>query len=453
MKNNLTRRLLALIIVVLTVSSIMVTSCTKQVSSTTEATEAAATEAAATEAAATEAAGGPRTVAEREDVTATEPVSPQGIFPKGFLKGIDEVGVIPLKKYFIAFSNGDMGDVWRKTFVEDMDKWGKLYAETYGIKWIWSNSGNDSSKQLGQAESLLAQKPDVLIISPNETEALTPILGTAEKAGIPVIVLDRELAAKEGEGAYISILSMDYYLNGVGTAVATVDQLTAKYGKPIGNVVELAGILGSSPGIQRSQGASWVLQNYPDIRIIESRPIDFDRRKAYEAMKDLLQAYPAGQIDAVIASCDAAGLGALEAIKEAGRTELLGYINGVDGDTPALEAILSGEYGSSHECSPYYGLASFEYIVRYLNGDNIPARIMMPTRWYYLANNDPVRKEALQKLVDYAKENQLAFPPMEIGGQKELTNPEIYDKPWYEDPAKSEIEPYTTQPAIEVPKN
>ncbi|MCL6087507.1 MAG: substrate-binding domain-containing protein [Actinobacteria bacterium] len=415
-------------------------------------TTAAATETTAAATETTAAAGKVRTTAEREDVTATEPVSPKGVFPEGFLTGIKDVGVIPLKKYFIAFSNGDMGDVWRKTFVQDMDEWGKKYVDKYGIKWVWSNSGNDSAKQLGQAESLVAQKPDILVISPNETEALTPILDTAAKANIPVIALDRELKADPGTGIYKSILSMDYYLNGVADGAALVEQLTKKYGSPKGNVVELTGILGSSPGIQRSQGIRWVLKDYPDIRIIESRDASFDRQKGYTLMKDLLQTYKAGEIDAVVCGCDATGLGALQAIKEAGRNELLGYINGVDGDTAALEGILSGEYGSSHECSPYYGLPAFEYIIRYLNGEDIPTRIMMPTRWYYI-DDDPVRKEALQKLVDYSKQNNLPFPPMFIGGQKELTNPvKYYDKPWYEDKSKQDIEPFTTQSPIKITK-
>jgi ABC-type sugar transport system substrate-binding protein len=450
------KKYLAVLLVVMLIVTISFVGCkTTTADTTAAATTAAATTAAATTAAATTAAGettaaaaGTRNIADREDVTVTTPIVEPDVFPAGFLPGIDSVGVVPLKKYKIAFSNGDMGDVWRQTFLENVKLWGQKYADAYGIEFVWASSGNDSAAQLAQAESLLAQQPDLLIISPNETEPLSPILLTAEAAGIPVIALDRELAAKEGEGAYLAIITMDYFLNGYANGVAIIDQLTKKYGKPIGNVVELAGILGSSPGILRSQGLNWAFKDYPDIRIMETRPMDFDRKKGYELTKDLLVAYKAGEIDVIHASCDAGGLGALEAVKEAGRTELLGYIHGIDGDTPALEAILKGEYGSSHECAPWYGLVAMEYAIRYLNGEDISSRIMLPTRWFYPGTAE--QKAEIERLWKYASDNDLPFPPLEIGGHEILSNPKTYTTPYWEDPAMTADKPYQTKPAIDT---
>jgi ribose transport system substrate-binding protein len=267
-----------------------------------------------------------------------DPITPTD-FPAEFLPGIDSPGVVPAKKYFIAFSNGDMGDVWRRTFVMDIEAWALKYVERFDIKWLWTNAGNNSALQVSQAQTLLAMKPDLLFVSPNESEPLMPVIEQADAMGIPVIALDREFAIKaEEEGdMYVQVQSMDYYLNGVATGVGILQDLEKKYGKPQGNVVELAGILGSSPGIQRSQGLHWVLDRYPDIRVIASRPGEFDRRKGYEQMRDLLEAYKPGQIDAVHVSCDAMGLGALRAINEKGRKELLGHIHGIE---PRMHTIL-----------------------------------------------------------------------------------------------------------------
>lgn len=379
-----------------------------------------------------------------------DPLTPTD-FPAEFLPGIDKPGVVPKYKYFIAFSNGDMGDVWRRTFVTDVEAWALKYVERFDIKWIWTNAGNNSALQVSQAQSLLSMKPDLLFVSPNEAEPMMSVMDMANEMGIPVIALDREFAikAEEPDDMYIQVQSMDYYLNGVGTGVGVLYDLEAKYGKPMGNVVEIAGILGSSPGIQRSQGLHWVLDNYPDIRVIASRPGEFDRRKGYEHMRDLLEAYKPGQIDAVAVSCDAMGLGALRAIKEKGRTELLPHVHGIDGDTPALRAILEGEYGSSHECTPYYGMTAFEYAIRYLNGEEIPSRVMLPTRWFTAYT--PERREVLEYLTEYSEEKNLPFPPLEIGGQDVLTIPiEFYDKPWWEDPKKIDLKPYTEQPSIKT---
>jgi len=394
---------------------------------------------------------GVRTTASREDAPPGKAITPPD-FPAEFLPGIDKPGVIPKKKYFIAFSNGDMGDVWRRTFVMDIEAWAMKYVEEFDFKWIWTNAGNNSALQVSQAQSLLAMRPDLLLVSPNEAEPLMPVLEQANAMGIPVIALDREFAIKAEElgDMYIQVQSMDYYLNGVGTGVGILMDLKEKYGKPQGNVVEIAGILGSSPGIQRSQGLHWVLDRYPNIRVIVSRPGEFDRRKGYEIMRDLLEAYGPGKIDAVHVSCDASGLGALRAIKEKGRTELLGHIHGIDGDTPALRAILEGEYGSSHECTPYYGMTTFEYAIRYLNGEDIPPRVMLPTRWY--TDYTPERKECLKRLTEYPEAHNLPFPPLEIGGQDVLTVPEeYYVTPWYEDPKKQELTPYTEEKPFATP--
>ena len=97
-----------------------------------------------------------------------DPVTPTD-FPAEFLPGIDKPGVVPAKKYFIAFSNGDMGDVWRRTFVMDIEAWALKYVERFDIKWLWTNAGNNSALQVSQAQTLLAMKPDLLFVSPNES--------------------------------------------------------------------------------------------------------------------------------------------------------------------------------------------------------------------------------------------------------------------------------------------
>ena len=146
------------------------------------------------------------------------------------------------------------------------------------------------------------------------------------------------------------------------------------------------------------------------------------------------------------------GLGALKAIQEKGRNELLGHIHGVDGDTAALRAILDGQYGSSHECSPYYGMTAFEYAIRYLNGEKIPARVMLPTRWFTAF--DDTRKAELTRLVKVDEDGQLPFTPLDIGGQVILSIPDVdkvYGKPWWEDADKTKIKPFTEAQPFKTP--
>ncbi len=167
-------------------------------------------------------AGEVRTVEPREDAIAGKSPTPAD-FPKEFLPGIDKPGAVPKKKYFIVFSNGDMSDAWRRTFVLDIEKWAGMYNKTFGVKYLWTNSGNNSTLQLSQVQSLIAMKPDLLLLSPNEVEPLTPVADMCEKAWIPLIVLDRELGVHPEKGKkYFQFQGMDYYLNGLATGLGIV---------------------------------------------------------------------------------------------------------------------------------------------------------------------------------------------------------------------------------------
>jgi ribose transport system substrate-binding protein len=199
------------------------------------------------------AEGGPRTVASRADAPKAEPITPRD-FPKSLLPGVDQVGAVPLKKYKIAFSNGDMGNVWRRTFWEDMDAYSQEYKKRFGIDFIVSNAGNNTTKQLQDVQSLLAQKPDLLILSPNEAGPLNVVVELCEKAGVPMMTIDRGLDEPPGKGKYITAIQIDGYRSGIANGAALVEALTKKYGSPKGLVAEIPGILGSSPAITLSQG-------------------------------------------------------------------------------------------------------------------------------------------------------------------------------------------------------
>jgi ABC-type sugar transport system substrate-binding protein len=126
----------------------------------------------------------------RPDANPGNPVTPTD-FPAKFLPGIEKPGVIPEKKYFIAFSNGDMNDLWRLTFVKDVENFANRYMEEFGIKFMWTNAGHNSAKQLADIESLLALKPDLLLMSANEREPLNVVKEMCDEQGVPLIILDR----------------------------------------------------------------------------------------------------------------------------------------------------------------------------------------------------------------------------------------------------------------------
>ena len=84
--------------------------------------------------------------------------------PSAFAADAD---LVPRQHYLIAFSNGDMNNSWRAAFVNSMEQWGKKFKSIGpGVDYVWTNSAGDSAKQLQDCQTLLAQKPSILIFLP-----------------------------------------------------------------------------------------------------------------------------------------------------------------------------------------------------------------------------------------------------------------------------------------------
>jgi ribose transport system substrate-binding protein len=392
-------------------------------------------------------AGGVRTTAARADATPGESITPKD-FPSAVLPGIKNIGAVPNKKYKIAFSNGDMGNVWRRTFWEDMEDYAKRYKERFGIDFIAANAGNNTTKQLQDCTSLIAQKPDILIVSPNEAGPLNVLVEMCAKAGIPLMTVDRGLDEKPGQGAYIATIQIDGYRSGIANGAALVAALTKKYGSAKGNVAEIPGILGSSPAITLSQGIRRVLRGYPDVKMVTVRPGEYDRQKSFKAAQDILTVNRKGTLDAILCASEDAAMAALEAIKSAGRDELLGWIFSVDASIEVLEACLRGDIAQVSEEPPYFGMITFEYAIQYLNGENIPAIIPLPQRSFFA--NSSESKAKLQFVIDEGKKQGITFAPASAGGFDIFAIPadmrdKFYPKPYWDQPPEylKEIEPYT----------
>src|SRR5436190_21819893 len=111
----------------------------------------------------------------------------------------------------------------------------KLFAEATDVKLAISDAQQDNSKQIAQVETFIRQKPDLLIVAPNERAALTAVMGQAMAAGIPVICLERDILQPN----YTTYIHSDNTAIGRLAGQFIVDSLTKKHGKPEGKMVEL----------------------------------------------------------------------------------------------------------------------------------------------------------------------------------------------------------------------
>jgi len=284
----------------------------------------------------------------------------------------------------IAYAQAELVNAWRVTNQKDME----AQAENFGVKLISADANQDPSKQLSDIENLLAQQPDAMIVAPLESEALVPVVDMCNDAGVPLFIIDRTINAEPGEGMYISEITQSHKLSGEILAEYAVELLTEKYGEPKGNVVHVQGMAGASPVIDANEGWEEVMAKYPNIKEVAVADAGFTKQGGMQVMEDFLQRFPAGEIDIVRSDYSDMTMGALDAIKNAGRDELLGYVVGEGGHMKAIEAVINGEIACETQTPPYFGEAAIQSAMDYLNGEDIPARQQVDIKVFKIDDPD-----------------------------------------------------------------
>jgi ABC-type sugar transport system substrate-binding protein len=304
------------------------------------------------------------------------------------------------KQLTFAYSQAELVNAWRVTNQKDMES----QVKNAGAKIITADANQDPSKQLADVENMLAQKPDCLIVSPLESKASAPVVKLANDAKVPLVIIDRTIEAEPGQGMYKTEITQSHVITGRMLAEKAVELLTAKYGSPKGNVVHVQGLAGASPVIDANTGWDEVMKKYPDIKTIATSDAGFTKDGGMKVMEDFLQRFPAGEIDIVRSDYSDMTMGAIEAIKNAGRTELLGYVVGEGGHMKAIEAVVAGEIAMETQTPPYFGEKAVAACLAILNGKSVDARQEVDIKVF-----DSNKKEEAQKYLDSIKAAGLEF--------------------------------------------
>jgi ABC-type sugar transport system substrate-binding protein len=291
--------------------------------------------------------------------------------------------------YTVGFSQTDHANPWRVAETESM----RAEAERLGYTLIETDANQDTAKQIADVASLIAQGVDILIFPPRESQALAPSVVQAREAGIPVILIDRDVVheiAKPGED-YITFIGSDFVDQGRRAAEWLVEATGGE-----AKIIQLEGTTGADPAIDRKKGFEDYLAGafqgtptpegaHPGMEIIASQTGDFTRDKGREAMQTLLQAHP--EVTAVYAHNDEMAIGAIAALQEAGRKPGEDVILvSIDGENAALDAILDGTLGASVESSPFFGPIAFETMHGYIAGEDFPDWIKVEDRFFDKSN-------------------------------------------------------------------
>src|SRR6056297_1732986 len=204
-------------------------------------------------------------------------------------------------------------------------------AADLGVEITVVDARDNAAKQLNDIQDLIQRKVDLLIINPTDSDAIVTAIEDANNAGIPVITVDR--GANGGE--VLVHIASDNVAGGAMAAAFLAEQINFN-----GKVVELVGIPGTSAARDRGKGFETKLKDYPDIELVAKQSANFNRAEGLKVMENILQAHP--DIDAVFAQNDGMALGAVEALRAAGKLDEV-VVVGFDAIDDAVKAVEKGE--------------------------------------------------------------------------------------------------------------
>ena len=244
------------------------------------------------------------------------------------------------KQFFVAFSQCNNAEPYRAAQNALMQK---LFDQAGDVKLVIADAQQDNSKQVAQVETFIRQKPDLLIVAPNERAALTAVMGQAVEARIPTICLERDILQPN----YTSYVHSDNLEIGRLAGQYIVDQLQKKNGKPAGNIVQMRGLLGVEGEMKRDSGAKEVFAKYPGIKIIAEPVADWIQARAKDRMTEVLRSQP--KIDVVYGHNDPMAIGAYLAAKELNRDKEMLFVgvDGLGGDAGGIKKVVDGVLGAT----------------------------------------------------------------------------------------------------------
>lgn len=249
-------------------------------------------------------------------------------------------------------------------FFVDLRDGAQAAADKAGYKLIVLDAQNDTAKQASQIEDLITKKVSVILVNPTDSNAVVPAIEQANKAGIPVVTVDRGAAG----GKVAAHVASDNVAGGK-MAGDLILQLTGSKGK----IAELEGIPGTSAARDRGKGFHQAVDGKADLKVVAKQPADFDRAKGLKVMENILQANP--DIVAVFAHNDEMALGALEAIKAAGKEGKIQVV-GFDATADAVKAVKDKKMAATVAQKPKdIGRIGVETAQKVIEGKTVDANI------------------------------------------------------------------------------
>ncbi|MEZ7936612.1 MAG: substrate-binding domain-containing protein [Paludibacteraceae bacterium] len=233
------------------------------------------------------------------------------------------------KDYIIGVSQCS-DDAWRHSMNDEMQREASFSGNIdLRIKTAYDNN----QRQIRDIEEFIADGVDLLIVAPNEAAPLTPVIEKAMDEGIPVVLIDRKITSNK----YTAFVGADNFQIGKEVGVYASQLLNGK-----GNIVEIRGLKGSTPDLDRHNGFVNSLSNFPEIKIVYESDGAWLRSEANKRMSEALNKVQS--IDLVFAHNDEMAIGVYEAFNVVNNIKkpiILG-IDALPGTDGGIERVLNG---------------------------------------------------------------------------------------------------------------
>ncbi|GHH27437.1 ABC transporter substrate-binding protein [Streptomyces lanatus] len=252
-------------------------------------------------------------------------------------------------------------------------------AKKRGVKLLTANAQSQFSKQISDVQDLLAKGADLLVIAPLNSDGWDPVLQAAAAKKVPIVTIDRKINATACKD-YVSFIASDFVEQGRRAADQMIEATGGK-----GEVAILLGSAGNNVTTERTKGfKERIAEKAPELKVVFEQTGDFAREKGQQVTEQLIQSKPG--IKGIYAENDEMGLGAVAALKGAGKKAGDVKIVTVDGTRNAVQGIVDGWISGVIESNPRFGPLAFQTLETFTKGEEVPQDVIIQDSAYAADN-------------------------------------------------------------------
>ncbi len=252
-------------------------------------------------------------------------------------------------------------------------------AEERGVELLTANAQSDFAQQISDVQGLISQGAELLVIAPLNSDGWEPVLAEAQREQIPIITIDRQINGDPCQD-YVTFIGSDFVEQGRRAADQMIEALGGE-----GKVAILLGTAGNNVTTERTQGfTERIAAEAPGIEIVFEQTGEFTREGGQSVTEQLIQSEP--DIDGIYAENDEMGIGAVTALRGAGREPGEVAIVTVDGTREAVQNIVDGWIHAVIESNPRFGPLAFDAAQAFGSGQEVAVELVIADREYDESN-------------------------------------------------------------------